>query len=174
MRTSSILVAHGMVWGSRPVRPQCWDQSNFYQLRSDTDLHWSTNTKLVASTGLAPWFTSHLSHFLPLFDSELCSLILAYTSVHRNHWDSFLHSPFLASFSASFPSPSISLALAFPLHGTVLLPCWAQSSLHCWRQVAKDTSTERHSLNVMRWERWAERGERGNSLYGHWAARQQR
>lgn len=44
-------------------------------------------------------------------------------SVHDKPCDLFLRSPFQPSLSASFPSPSISLALAFPLHGTILLPC---------------------------------------------------
>lgn len=61
-----------------------------------------------------------------------------------------------------FHPPSISLALAFsPWHAFLLFSPWHRTppmlrpelSLHCWRQVAKDTSTERHSLNVIRWER---------------------
>lgn len=77
------------------------------------------------------------------------SVLVPHSCVHDERCD-----PSLCS--ASFPSPS---PLGFPLNGTVLLPCWGQSSLHCWRQVARDTSTQRHNLNVKRWERWAKRRE---------------
>lgn len=173
IRPSCILVASsqalncweacGVVIGSRPRSAPPWfcDPT---QISTDP---------LTLSPQLAQvWFPHpHLICLTsyPAFNPSLRNLALNCKSVRDEHSDSFLQASFLPSLSASFPSPFISRTLAFPLHGTVLLPCWGQSSLHCWRQVAKDTSTEKHSLNVMRWERWAERGERGNSSCTLWS-----
>lgn len=74
-----------------------------------------------------------------------------------------------SAFIPGFHFPPVSLSLALSLQGTVLLPFRGQSSLHCWRQVAKDTSTQRQSLNIIRWERWAESGERGSSSGRIWS-----
>lgn len=122
-RPSSILVASSqtrLLRGSwRGVRfkvqicPALVSRSvQLYQLKSDTDLHWSTNAKLAACTGLPLSNTSHLSYFLPLFNPLLCSLILTSPSVQDKHCNSFLHSPFLSSLFASFPSPSPLLSLS--------------------------------------------------------------
>lgn len=110
--------------------------------------------------------TSHLSRFLPSF---LCYLIPTCTSVRHKCRGSFLLFLLLLSLYAMFPFASVSLALALSLQGTVLLPFRGQISPHCWRQVAKDTSTQSQTLNVIRWKRCAERGERGSSSGRIWS-----
>lgn len=79
-----------------------------------------------------------------------------------------------SAFIPGFHLPPVSLSVALSLQGTVLLPFRGQSSLHCWRQVAKDTSTRRQSLNVIRWrDEWREgRGAVALVGSGQWAARQ--
>lgn len=143
-----------------------WVVSNFYLLKTDTDLHWSANGKLTACTGLALWSASHLSRLHPSF---LHYLILTCASVRDKCRGSLLLFPLLLSFYAMFPFASVSLTLALSLQGTVLLPFRGQSSLHCWRQVAKDTSTQSQTLNVIRWKRCVERGERGSSSGRIWS-----